>query len=622
MGTDQERVDLSAEQVVFDSWNAWVSGELIDRRQNSDRAYKRALKGRDDVAFQHAEILERWCTQLEEMKARQDPYFARIRGRMTDADGKPFEVDLRVHRYHRSEAFPLLTSGEMLDISHLAPLADLVRNPAQKELALTLGELELLTLLDRGGENPRVRVLACTVEDIELDEGRITRMAPRYGAIFEDRVRRRLGQAATPALDILADVLDREQNTIIADRDPNMQLLILDGPAGTGKTVVAAHRVAVAAPPESPGLYLTPTVTLRDYVRPVLPRLGLDRSRADAWSLADLVTRMWPDLPWEGDLAGMVPGSPWNRKDWTAALERARRQSGNGSPERLYREAARALGASVSRTFGLEDVAPLLWMGTWAGRPRPAQAPEWVIVDEAQAVPLLAYEALHAWLGDSVSWILAGDLMQQGTQHDEAGWTAIRDALGLPARRMQHLWLSRSYRVPPKIHAAAERLRTALNPKTKPSESVPWHVHLGEVTITYGDGPNGLADTARARLQAVRTGGVISVALLAPDEERLKVWERAMQGWGEDFQVLRGKEGYRGGTVLTTLDMVRGLEFDAVLILDVTERHYPDTLAAARSLYTSITRARRSVDLLAERSTTETPSPWLAIVAPEVVSRT
>jgi DNA helicase IV len=457
------------------------------------------------------------------------------------------------------------------------------------------------------------------VEDIEVEDGRVTRMAPRYGAIFEDRVRRRLGQAATPALDILADVLDREQNTIVADRDPNIQLLILDGPAGTGKTVVAAHRIAVAARPESPGLYLTPTVTLRDYVRPVLPRLGLDRSRADAWSLADLAILMWPDLPWDGDLAGIVPESPWTRRQWTAALEGARRRSGNGSPERLYREAARSLGADASRAFGLEDVAPLLWMGAGAGRPRPSRTPDWVIVDEAQAVPLLAYEALHTWFGDGVSWILAGDLMQQGTRYEEVGWTAIRDALGIRSRRARHLWLARSYRVPPRIHAAAERLRTAVNPKTKVSESVPWHVHLGEVTITYAEGPASLADTVRARLQAARTRGIVSVALLAPDGERLESWEREMRRWGADFQVLRGREGYRGGAVLTTLDMVRGLEFDAVLILDGTERHYPHTPAAARSLYTSLTRARRSVDLLAARFGTEAPSPWLSLLAPETV---
>ncbi|NMP22034.1 AAA family ATPase [Sulfobacillus harzensis] len=609
--------ELAAEQSVLDAWAQWVEGELVSRRESADRAYKRALQIGDEPAWQHAEIVERSYAQLEEMKSRQDPYFARIQGRMKDVDGVPFEVDLRVHRYHRSEAFPLVTGGEMLDISHLAPLADLVRNPAQKELTLTLRDREFLDLMERGGTNPRIEVVDCTVEDIELEDGRVVRMAPRYGAIFEDRVRKRLGQAATPALDILADVLDQEQNAIIADRDPKMQLLILDGPAGTGKTVVAAHRIAVAADPQSPGLYLTPTTTVRDYVRPVLPRLGLERGRANAWSLADLAAMMWPDFPWDENLLGIVPESPWNQKDWTKALDAAKQRLGNASPERLYREAAGRLGAAASTTFGLRDVAPLLWLGAWSKRPRPTPEPDWIIIDEAQAIPILAYEALREWLGPGVSWILAGDLMQQGTHHDWDGWTLIQEALGISSRRLAHLWLSRSYRVPPKIHAAAERLRLVLNPHAKPSESVPWHLHAGSVTVSSTEDMANMPELVKTRLQAARDAGIVSIALLAPSDQRLGDWEGTMRRWNQEVQVLRGTRAYGGGVVLATLDMVRGLEFDAVLILDVTDAYYPNTSAAARTLYTSMTRARRIVDFLTVSSAAR-PSSWLSVIVPDM----
>lgn len=621
MVADEQRDDRRVEQSVFDSWAHWVDKELEARRASADRAYKRALQIGDEPAWQHAEIVERSYAQLEEMKVRQDPYFARIRGRMKDVDAQPFEVDLRVHRYHRSEAFPLLTGGEMLDISHLAPLADLVRNPAQKELMLTLRDREFLDLVEKGASNPRIEVLECAVEDIELEEGRVVRVAPRYGAIFEDRVRKRLGQAATPALDILADVLDQEQNAIIADRDPKMQLLILDGPAGTGKTVVAAHRIAVAADPQSHGMYLTPTTTLRDYVRPVLPRLGLERTRANAWSLADLAGMMWPDFPWAETLLGIVPESPWNRQDWTDAFNAAQRRLGSASPERLYREAAKRLGAEMSQTFGLHDVAPLLWLGAWMKRPRPIPEPEWVIIDEAQAIPILAYEALREWLGAGVSWILAGDLMQQGTHHDWDGWTLIQEALGIDSRRVAHLWLSQSYRVPPKIHAAAERLRLALHPTAKSSESVPWHLHAGTVSVSSTDDLAKLNALAKSRLEASADAGTVSIALLAPNDQRLRDWEREIKRWARPFQVLRGASGYSGGVVLATLDMVRGLEFDAVLILDVTETYYPDTPAAARTLYTSMTRARRTVDFLTVSSSSVAPSPWLTVVVPETSRR-
>ena len=49
---------------------------------------------------------------------------------------------------------------------------------------------------------------------------------------------------------------------------------LLDGPAGTGKTVVAAHRFAMVAPPGPQGLCAVPSAALAAYLHPALPRLG------------------------------------------------------------------------------------------------------------------------------------------------------------------------------------------------------------------------------------------------------------------------------------------------------------------------------------------------------------
>ncbi len=135
---------------------------------------------------------------------------------------------------------------------------------------------------------------------------------------------RRLERSAKPALDVLADALDREQNAIINDRNPQLRLLILDGPAGTGKTAVAAHRIAVAASPQSTGIYFTPTNILRDYIDPVLPQVGLERQRARSWSIAEWARAVWPEFSWCDDLSGMVPDCPWDQNP-----------KGSHSPERF-----------------------------------------------------------------------------------------------------------------------------------------------------------------------------------------------------------------------------------------------------------------------------------------------
>ncbi len=611
MAQDSHDVDFVREQLVMDSWSRWIEKELPDRRSAADRSYKRALQAGDEAAWQHAEIMERSYGQLLEMKDRQDPYFSRIRGKMKDVDGEPFEVDLRVHRYHRSEVFPIPGGQEMLDISHLAPVADLVRNPAQQELQVTMKDRDFLQW---EGKDPHILVLECAVEDVELENGRVVRVAPRYGAIFEDRVRRRLGQSAMPALDVLADVLDKEQNAIVGDRSPNLRLIILDGPAGTGKTVVAAHRIAVAARPDSPGLYLTPTTTLRDYVQPVLPRLGLERTRARALSLVDLAGMMWPDFPWDDQMAGLVPESDWGQDAWTDALNREQAAHPNMGPEALYRRASEALGKKTRARLGLEDVAALLWLGAWSKRPRPQPEPEWIIIDEAQAIPLLAYRALRTWLGSSVSWVVAGDLMQQGSQHDWDGWMLIQEALEMTDHRVAKLWLSRSYRVPPKIHAAAERLRLAVNPKAQLSESVTWHPHVGQVEVSTVSDQNAMERLARESVREWAEAGIVSVALLVPDSGRMADWEARLTSWQVQFQALTGDRPYAGGLALTTLDVVRGLEFDGVILLECSASSYPHDAVSARTLYTSLTRARRTAHLLAVDQPHNQPTPWLSVI--------
>ncbi|PSR35437.1 MAG: hypothetical protein C7B46_00130 [Sulfobacillus benefaciens] len=609
---ENESNRTAKENDIFDAWKNWAERELPQRRQRADKAYQRAHQINDEVAWQHAEIVEAGYGQLNDMLLAQDPYFSRIAAQMQDVDGETFQVDLRVHRYHRSEVFPLDDSREMLDISHLAPLADLVRNPAQQELALTLRDREFYQW-PQSGNTPHIRVVHCNVEDIEIENGCVVRVAPRYGAIFEDRVRRRLERSAQPALDVLADVLDREQNAIISNRNPQLRLLILDGPAGTGKTVVAAHRIAVAASPQSMGIYLTPTNTLRNYIDPVLPRLGLERQRARAWSLAEWAQAVWPEFPWADDLSGMVPDCPWDQKAFGDALDSVQRDHPKASWLEIYREAGQRLGQRPRRMFGVEDVAALLWMGPWAHRKLPGLEPQWIIIDEAQAIPLLVYHALWRWFGGKVSYILAGDLMQQGSQHEFDGWAQIQEALQVKPSQISHLWLRRSYRVPPMIHAASERLRRAINPEANLSESVTWHPHPGKITYKPTQSISQVQEDVKQLITHWRAEGISAIAILAPSADLLHHWVQQLAVTGIELQILQGQESYGGGVVLTTLDIVRGLEFDGVVLLDVNKAAYPETPSGARALYTALTRSRKYVHLIALLDgPDQSPSPWLA----------
>ncbi len=670
---DHDSASLSVEQELLDEFVAWAGPEQERRRRRADQARERALRANDEAAWQHAEIVEQSYAQLDEMLHGGEPYFARVKGRLRDAGGDLFQLDVRVHKYARSEAFAH-RGDEMLAISHLTALADLVRNPAERRVRLSLSETDLMRWPElRGGF---LEVLEADVEDVELDGGRVVRVAPRYGAVFEDRVRRRLQESARPGLDILADVLDRHQNEAINDRDPRFRLTVLDGPAGTGKTVVAAHRVAVLAPPGSAGVYLTPSATLRDYVGPALPRLGLERSRVRVLSLQDLARLFWPALDGAALTGGPFPlplgqfekavkqemrsseevrlapllkavdegvrraeashPDPGTRAGVALGwIRRWRKEGRYDHPETLV-EQYRTLRGDLPSLPSLPAVGPgrlpavdnlyrrsmrrlrldgglhpvgLVMLAAILERPWPGGRPAWVIVDEAQAAPPGLYEALGRLRDPAAPVVLAGDLMQRGYEHGLASWDEARAALQIRRGAVQTLWLGRNYRVPPRIHRVAERLRHALDPEAPPSESVPWHPVPGEVRVRRLLPGEDLADRVQQLIDAARKEGVSAIAVLAEDEEGAGRLAGALNGRGP-LTRLDGRAPYPGGLTVGTMETARGLEFDWVVLAGVREAAYPAEAVGAERLYTAMTRARRAVHFVLEPE--KPASPWIS----------
>ena len=69
---------------------------------------------------------------------------------------------------------------------------------------------------------------------------------------------------------------------------------------------------------------------------------------------------------------------------------------------------------------------------------------------------------------------------------------------------------------------------------------------------------------------------------------------------GDDAPQLMGRNDSlpNGGTILITLELAKGLEFDQVIIPDASGKLFPDEPLARRRLYTTISRATRRVTML------------------------
>lgn len=76
------------------------------------------------------------------------------------------------------------------------------------------------------------------------------------------------------------------------------------------------------------------------------------------------------------------------------------------------------------------------------------------------------------WFGKGVHWVLAGDLMQRGSESTVRSREDVESALSLSADEVAYVWLAHNYRVPPRIHNLASRLRRAVLPESRDSDSV------------------------------------------------------------------------------------------------------------------------------------------------------
>jgi DNA helicase-2/ATP-dependent DNA helicase PcrA len=481
----------------------------------------------------------------------------------------------------------------------------------------------------------------------------------------------RLGGAGAPSpqrldrrLPEITGLIDAAQFELIAR--PAAGFLAIRGTAGSGKTTVALHRIACLAWAD-PGLdgpdtlFVLFSPALRRYVEHVLPALGVSRVAITTYRdwAAELRRRHFPalplaqrdDAPAEVQRLKLHPavGSALAEQvrrvrgpataaqaldDWASALcdEALLREVTRREAPGAFRDAEIARCADWQRRRGEELFAllagdreveaalepeddPLLlraWqlrVGPLRGRDRRPLRYRHLAIDEVQDFAPLEVRVLLDCLAEPKSLTLAGDTQQQVTPHCGSSWSGFLAGLGLPGTALETLRVS--YRSSREIvgfaHALLGDLREDDLPPVATRSGPP--VEL----FRFSDRGQCVAFLADALKELARREPLASVALLTPTRELSRVYHRGLEDAlvprvrrvaDQDFTFLPGIE-------VTEIEQAKGLEFDYVVLLDVSGEHYPAGPRARRLLHVGATRAIHQLWLAA----VGTPSPLVAGLA-------
>ena len=259
-----------------------------------------------------------------------------------------------------------------------------------------------------------------------------------------------------------------------------------------------------------------------------------------------------------------------------------------------------------ANTFDPEDV-PVLFELVRRGALKPPDEPlpqyEHIVVDEAQLRAPMELAAIADALSSRGTVTLAGD-HRQAT--DETAWFTGWDSARaeLTRERWEEITLAVTYRSVPAIADLGRAIiaGTAQLPADPPPDPAVWATQC----------TSQLAQAAALcwELDLLTTRDPwrqICVIARTPEHARRL---HAELGRGLDpTLVLDGDFRFEPGIVVTTAAAVSGLEFDCVVVPDLTPAFYPVTPELARSLYVAATRARDWLWLL-------TPDAWSPLVTP------
>jgi DNA helicase IV len=221
-----------------------------------------------------------------------------------------------------------------------------------------------------------------------------------------------------------------------------------------------------------------------------------------------------------------------------------------------------------------------------------------VIVDEAQDVHPIEWEILGR-LGPGQGWTILGDLNQRRTELTYRSWKPVAAKLAIENEGHAPIEpLERGYRSTGPIMRFANRLlpRSERSIRSLQAEGV----EPKRVRAPQRDKLASLAVAEATSLLGRLSGG--SVAIIAATTTQI-ITAMRHAGWSTGPERSQLWSGPEGAIRVLSHDQARGLEFDGVVVVEPSD--FPENEDRRGSLFTSLTRANRELVVVNHRALPE-----------------
>ena len=244
----------------------------------------------------------------------------------------------------------------------------------------------------------------------------------------------------------------------------------------------------------------------------------------------------------------------------------------------------------------MEDIAPLMYIKYMVNGIKTKFELKHIVIDEAQDFSEFQFYVFKKIVKSSSLTIL-GDLAQgiyyyRGTENWQKTMSLVFDEQIEP----QYLTLKKTYRTTEEIMNVANKVISHLIEKLNCSLGEPVMKNGAPVTIKEFENRNKMVEQIKQRLDEFKNKDLKNIALICKTVEDCEKLKQELNI--EKIHIISDSDSeYSGGISIVPSYLSKGLEFDAVIIVDADIYNYSNSEVDTKLLYVCITRAMSTLDI-------------------------